>query len=190
MPPLPHLPITDPNADFIGILGFVITGLLTLFTFNARARAAASALLNIYKFLRAYQTSVSKPAAQSTGGNGERVPNTNGNLVALNAVLTTLRAQETAMDSMKSDLEGRISSVTERGRRDSDTLFGAVHDLRDSDKSFYITMEQHGTDINNLKMETAALRSQMMMLFKNDDDMNRKLDAILHLLNPEGSAAA
>ena len=41
-----------------------------------------------------------------------------------------------------------------------------------------------GSAIRLIELETTALRTQLAELFRRDEDMNNKLDSILHILQP------
>lgn len=184
LPPLLH------NSASTDIVGFVVTvvipGLMLLLVSSEKARQAAQAILNAYNVYRGFRERMQPkpPTPAATNGNGNGHTNGNGQSDLLKSVLNNLRVEADAREAGDSTLEQKYLQLMERGRRESDSFFTALTDLHNNDKTIHITLGQHGAEINNLKAETIALRADMVKLFKNDDDMNRKLDVILHLLDP------
>lgn len=177
-PILPHLLVPNATVDLIGLIIASVPVFMGLLAFSDRARKFTQAILSIYNVYQSFRDKMAakKPAPSPTNGNG----NGNGNGVTsdlLKSVMQTIRSESDARESGDDVVKAEVREMRERARRDIDNLYIAVSDIsRDN--------ENHAQDITLLKVETGALRSQMALMFKNEADMNDKLDTILHLLQP------
>lgn len=189
-PPTPLLS-PDSSTDMLGVLFMVIIpSLIGLLTFSQRAQQVAQFMLNAYKFYRSFREQMQghhKPHPSATNGNGNGHTNGNGNgngngtqSDLLKSVMHNLRVESDARESGDENVKAELREVKERGRRDSDNFYMLYSELKEDDKKMR-------DEIGLVKIENAALRSQMTELFKNDAEMNTKLDSILHLLRRDDS---
>lgn len=183
-------PLQAPNGDLLPQLLQLVSDILSLnkppsFMAIVGVLAVVEKRFHILGFIvgqlsKNMTTEKSKPEVDHTSVNSK----VNGNQLAVQAIIQNYRVEADAREAGDEQIKSELKQIMERGRRDSDTLFTAVGELSRSDKSQYIALAGHSTDINLLKNELAALQTQMILLFKNDAAMDGKLDAILTLLQP------
>lgn len=180
-PPLLPPSSTDASADFIGVLLTVIVPVLMgLLATSDKARQATQAVLSIYNFIHAFsERNKPKPKAQTAPTNGNGNGHTNGSIQSdlLKSVMQTIRSESDARESGDDVMKAELRETKERVRRDVDNLYMVYSDLsRDAKK--------HDEAIKLLNVETAAIRAELVRSFKNDEEMNTKLDTILHYVQP------